>query len=110
MSQAFLLSYAAWSALALSLDRHHEDALGRPLGPHERWRWQWLGWSLLVLSFGATVPVHAHPSQAAVLWAVALSLSALAVTVSLCAWPHRARPLAGLALVVAMTVGLMVIF
>ena len=26
---AFLLCFAAWSAIALGMDRHHEDALGR---------------------------------------------------------------------------------
>ena len=26
---AFLLCFAAWSAIALGMDRHHEDALGQ---------------------------------------------------------------------------------
>jgi len=105
----FLLCFAAWSAIALSMDRHHEDALGdawaRTLG-HDgaARRLQHLrraGWLLLGLSlWQAAHPAGSAPASLSVTaWAVALSVAAVAATAAV-TWQPRSTPaLAGCALV-----------
>jgi hypothetical protein len=86
---AFLFCFAAWSAIALGMERHHEDALGRP-GTARRLLWlRRAGWLLLLFSMW----LAAQPSGG-----MALSLAALAVTASLTWQPRRTPALAGAAL------------
>lgn len=118
---AFLLCFAAMAALALAMDRHHDDAFAAA-GAAPRWtrvQWPWLahplwhpvylrraGWGLLWLSLWLTA---AAPGTAAVLmppmslrivvWVVALSVAAVAVTAVVTWQPQRAPALAAIALV-----------
>ena len=117
---AFLLCFAAWTALALGMERHHEDAFGTtdpsprhaPL-PGLKHPWQHpaylqrAGWALLVLSLWlaagpsgpAGAPAGAVPTSINVVaWVVALSVSAMAVTAVVTWQPRRAPALAAVAL------------
>ena len=97
---AFLFCFAAWSAIALGMGRHHEDALGRP-GTARRLLWlRRAGWLLLLFSMWLAAQPSGGISAALGLatWAVALSLAALAVTASLTWQPRRTPALAGAAL------------
>ena len=47
---AFLLCFAAWSAMALGMDRHHEDATGREGAARRLQQLRRAGWLLLLLS------------------------------------------------------------
>ena len=97
---AFLLCYAAWSAMALGLDRHHEDALGRTPTARRLRHLRRTGGLLLVLSLwlAAHPPGGSAASLGVTAWAVALSAAAVAVTVTVTWQPRRTPLLAGLAL------------
>jgi hypothetical protein len=99
---AFLLCFAAWTALALGMDRHHADVRGRdaPLRQLQGLRGGgWLLLLLLLLSLGLAAQSGSGPASLAVTaWAVALSLAALAVTALLTWWPRGLAVLAQLAL------------
>ena len=127
---AFLLCFAAWTALALSMDRHHDNAFARTdTTPHPaRAQPSWLdhplhhrnylrrtGWALLLLSLWLTAapPVTAAAlllpvSLRVVAWVMALSMSALAVT-ALITWQPRHAPtvavLAGVSGLCALVLG-----
>ena len=98
---AFLLCFAAWSAIALGLDRHHEDATGREGAAQRLQQLRRAGWLLLLLSLWlAAHPAGGVPASLGVTaWAVALSVAAVAVTASVTWQPRRAPLLAGMALV-----------
>lgn len=104
MVLAFLLCYAAWTALALSLDRHHEEALGQALSLHRTRTLRATGWSLLLLSMGvaASTGHGAHTATIAVAaWAVMLTVAALAATACMAWCPRRAVRSAAMALATA---------
>ena len=98
---AFLLCFAAFSAIALGMDRHHHDALGRDGGARQLLRLRRAGWLVLLLSLGLALrPANDLPaSLGATLWAVALSVAAVAVTAVVTWQPRRTPALAGVALV-----------
>ena len=91
---AFLLCFAAWSAIALGMDRHHEDALGQEGAARRLVALRRSGWLLLVLSLwlAAAHPPGGVPASLGVTaWTVALSVTAT--------WqPRRTPELAGAAL------------
>ena len=97
---AFLFCFAAWSAIALGMDRHHEDALGREGAPQRLRSLRHGGWLLLALSLWlATRTAGSTPaSLGATAWVVALSVAAVAVAATVTWLPRRAPALAGLAL------------
>ena len=94
---AFLLCFAAWSAIALGMDRHHQDALGREGSARHLLRLRRAGWLLLLLSLWlAARPSHATPTSLGVTaWAIALSVAAVAVTAMVTWQPRRAPAFAG---------------
>lgn len=98
---AFLLCFAAWSAIALGMDRHHADALGREGTAHQRTNLRCAGWLLLALSLWLTArPPGEEPASLGVtVWAVALSAAALAVTATVTWQPRRTPALGAIALV-----------
>ena len=75
---AFLLCFAAWSAIALGMDRHHEDATGREGAARSLQQLRRTGWLLLLLSLWlAAHPADGVPASLGVTaWAVALSMAA----------------------------------
>ena len=98
---AFLLCFAAWSAIALGMDRHHEDATDREGAARRLQQLRRAGWLLLLLSLWlAAHPADGVPASLGVTtWTVALSVAAVAVTASVTWQPRRAPLLAGMALV-----------
>lgn len=98
---AFLLCFAAWSAIALGMDRHHEDALGREATARSLLQLRRAGWLLLALSLwlAAHPPGDTPASLGVTAWAMALSVAAVAVTATVTWLPTRAPALAGMALV-----------
>ena len=97
---AFLLCFAAWSAIALGMDRHHEDALGREGTARRLRHLRRAGWLLLLLSLWlAARPQGDTPASLGVTaWAIALSVAALAVTATVTWQPRRTPVFAGVAL------------
>lgn len=114
----FFLCFAAWTALALAMDRHHDDAFGTNGTPPGRATLPGLknplahppylrraGWAMLLLSLWlATSPAESAPgampaSVSVVAWVVALSVSAISVTAMVTWQPRRAPALAMAALV-----------
>ena len=97
---AFFLCFAAWSAIALSMDRHHEDALGREATAHHLRQLRRAGWLVLALSLWlAARPEDGTPASLDVTaWTIALSVAAVAVTALMTWQPRRAPVLAGVAL------------
>ena len=97
---AFLLCFAAWSAIALGMDRHHEDALGQGATARHLQQLRRVGWLLLVLSLWlAARPSGNTPASLGVTaWTVALSVAAVAVTATVTWQPRRAPALAAAAL------------
>jgi hypothetical protein len=97
---AFLLCFAAWSAIALGMDRHHEDALGREGTAWRQLHLRRAGWLVLALSLWLAVrPSGEVPASLGVTaWTVALSVAALAVTAMVTWQPRRTPVAAGVAL------------
>jgi Na+/proline symporter len=96
----FLLCFAAWSAIALGMDRHHEDTLGREGTERRLLHLRRAGWLVLLLSLWLAVrPSGEMPASLGVTaWTVALSVAALAVTAVVTWQPRRAPVAAGVAL------------
>lgn len=96
---AFFLCFAAWSAIALSMDRHHEDALGREAAAHRlQQHLRRAGWLVLALSLWLAAQGGAPASLGVTAWTIALSVAAVAVTALMTWQPRRAPVLAGVAL------------
>lgn len=89
----FLLCFAAWAAIALGMDRHHADAMGREGSAQHLQRLRRAGWLLLALSLwqATRTPGDAPASLGIATWAVALSIAALAVTAT-ATWQARHLP------------------
>lgn len=115
---AFLLCFAAWTTLALGMDRHHEDAFGTTEAAPRRahllgLKHPWVhpaylrraGWAVLLLSLWlAASPTGGTQGAVSVsinvvTWVVALSVSAMAVTAMVTWQPRRAPALATVALI-----------
>ena len=99
MLLALLLCYGGFSALCVSMDRHHRDLLGRTPTTRQRHLLKALGWSLLALSMWPAV-VAAGWSLGLVDWCAALMASAM-----LLVWLLPYRPRLALCLAVAGLLG-----
>ena len=98
---AFLLCFAAWSAIALGMDRHHEDALGHEGTAQRLTRLRQIGWLLLLLSLWLAVAYPVGGVSAALgltAWMVALSVAAVAVTATITWQPQHIPKMAAAAL------------
>lgn len=87
MLLAGLLCYGGFTALCLSMDRHHAELLGRKASIAERRRFKWAGWLLLGMSLWAAVSV-AGWAFGLVQWCAVLMLSALLLVMLM---PYRRR-------------------
>jgi len=97
MLLALLLTYAGFTALCLSMPRHHAELLGaRPSTGRQR-AMSLAGWLLLALSLWAAVAANGW-SFGLVDWFAVLMLSALALVLLLPYRPRLALALAGLSL------------
>ena len=88
-----LLTYAGFTALCLSMPRHHAELLGRTASPRRRQVLELAGWLLLGLSLWAAVATNGW-SFGLVDWFAVLMLSALALVLLL---PYRPRLVLALA-------------
>ncbi|WP_298924483.1 DUF3325 family protein [uncultured Ramlibacter sp.] len=87
---AWLAAACGFAALALAMDRHHEDAFGRGRTPGAARRWLRAGGSAgLLVSLLASLAVQG-PTQGWVLWLGVLTAAALAVVLALSYGPRRA--------------------
>ena len=95
---AFLFCFAAWLAMALGMDKHHEDALGHEASPTRLRHLRSAGWVILLASLwlATRTPAGVPASLGVTAWAVALSVAAVAATAALTWLPQRAPPLGAL--------------
>ncbi|WP_130908108.1 DUF3325 domain-containing protein [Pseudomonas sp. Sample_16] len=97
MLLALLLCYSGFTALCLSMDRHHADLLGRKPSTRSR---QWLkvaGWVLLAISLWPAVSAM-NWALGLVDWFAVLMLSALLLVLLIPYRPRLALALAGVSL------------
>lgn len=87
------LCFAGFGALALSLDRHHRDALGGRVPESRTLPLRLAGWALLALSFAAAVALEGW-NFGSVQWVGALTGAALLVVALLSYRPAWLRPAA----------------
>ncbi|VVN86061.1 DUF3325 domain-containing protein [Pseudomonas fluorescens] len=97
MLLALLLCYGGFTALCLSMDRHHAELLGRKPSPRCRQGMRIGGWLLLALSLWAAVSA-AGWGLGLVQWFAVLMLSALLLVLLLPYRPRLALSLAGVSL------------
>ena len=97
MLLALLLTYAGFTALCLSMPRHHAELLGHKPSTRRRRGLALAGWLLLTLSLWAAVAANGW-SFGLVDWFAVLMLSALALVLLLPYRPRLALALAGLSL------------
>ena len=94
MLLATLLCYAGFTALCLSMSRHHGELLRSKPTPARRLGLRALGWLLLTLSIWPAVAVTGW-GQGLVEWCAVLMLSALLLVLLLPYRPRLALILAG---------------
>ncbi|MFJ7313400.1 DUF3325 domain-containing protein [Pseudomonas sp. NPDC098747] len=97
MLLALLLCYAGFTALCLSMPRHHAELLGHKPATRRSQGLKLAGWLLLGLSLWAAVTANGW-SLGLVDWFAVLMLSALALVLLLPYRPRLALALAGLSL------------
>jgi hypothetical protein len=97
MLLGFLLCYGGFTALCLSMDRHHGELLGRKPSARRRQGMRIGGWLLLACSLWAAVSA-AGWGVGLVQWFAVLMLSALLLVLLLPYRPRLALALAGVSL------------
>lgn len=97
MLLALLLCYAGFTALCLSMPRHHDELLGHKPSTRRGQALKLAGWLLLGLSLWAAVTGNGW-SLGLVDWFAVLMLSGLALVLLLPYRPRLALALAGLSL------------
>ncbi|WP_392885425.1 DUF3325 domain-containing protein [Pseudomonas migulae] len=100
MLLALLLCYGGFTALCLSMDRHHAELLGRKPSTRRRQLMTLAGWLLLALSLWAAVAATGW-GLGLVEWCAVLMLSALLLVLLLPYRPRLALSLAGVSLLVS---------
>ena len=95
MLLALALSFSAFTALSLAMEKHQLDLHGKAhAGPARRRLWRWLGWALLTAAFALCVVDHGW-AIGPLLWLGAMTLSGLLIAFGL--YPFRPRWIAPLA-------------
>jgi hypothetical protein len=94
MLLATLLCYVGFTALCLSMNRHHEDLLGTGLSVTRGRAFRLSGWIVLGLSLWAALASQGV-GQALVQWFAALMGSAVLWVFMMSYWPRLALSLAG---------------
>ena len=95
MLLSLLLCYGGFTALCLSMDRHHAELLGGKPTAHRRRLLKLGGWLLLVLSLWAAVSSTGW-GLGLVEWFAVLMLSAMVLVLLMPYRPRLALALAGL--------------
>lgn len=97
MFLALLLCYTGFTALCMSMDRHHGELLRRKLSTGRRVGLRAAGWALLIVSIWPAVRATGW-AQGLVEWCAVLMLSALLLVLLLPYRPRLALTLAGIGL------------
>jgi hypothetical protein len=97
MLLALLLCYGGFTALCLSMDRHHADLLRRKLSSRSRQLFRVAGWLLLSVSLWSALAVTDW-ALGLVEWFAVLMLSALLLVLLMPYRPRLAVALAGMSL------------
>jgi len=95
MLLAVALSFAAFTALSLAMEKHQLELHGNAAAsPRVRMRWRVLGWTLLCVSFALSVADRGW-GPGPVLWLGTLTIAGLPITFGLYPWRQRwLKPLA----------------
>ncbi len=87
MLLALTLSFSAFTALSLAMEKHQHDLHGKAAAtPARRVLWRVLGWALLAAAFALCVADHGW-AMGPVLWLGAMTLAG--VTLSFGLYPYR---------------------
>lgn len=100
MLLALLLCYSGFTALCLSMDRHHAELLGHKPSARRRQLMKLGGWVLLALSLWAAVSSTGW-GLGLVEWFAVLMLSALLLVLLMPYRPRLALSLAGVSLLIS---------
>ena len=96
MPLALAVSFSAFTALSLAMEKHQHDLHGKAAAmPARRMQWRVLGWTLLTAAFGLCVADHGW-AMGPVLWLGAMTLAG--VTLSFGLYPYRPTWIAPLAI------------
>jgi len=96
MLLALTLSFSAFTALSLAMEKHQHDLHGKAAAPPaRRTHWRVLGWVLLAVAFALCVADHGW-AMGPVLWLGAMTLAG--VTLSFGLYPYRPTWIAPLAI------------
>ncbi len=107
MLLALTLSFSAFTALSLAMEKHQQDLHGKAAAtPARRTQWRVLGWVLLTVAFALCVVEHGW-AMGPVLWLGALTLAGVPLAFGL--YPYRQTWIAPLAIALPV-LGLVVAF
>ncbi|WP_295570808.1 DUF3325 domain-containing protein [Stenotrophomonas maltophilia] len=96
MLLALTLSFSAFTALSLAMEKHQHDLHGKAAAaPARRMQWRGLGWALLTIAFALCVADQGW-AMGPVLWLGAMTLAG--VTLSFGLYPYRPTWIAPLAI------------
>jgi hypothetical protein len=90
---SFGLTYGAFTALSLAMDRHQRDVFGRKLAPHQSRALRLIGWAVLPASVVPCIMTQGW-AIGPVLWCGLLSIAA-GLLVLLIPYAPRAVPVLG---------------
>jgi hypothetical protein len=90
------LSFTAFTALSLAMEKHQQELHGKAAAsPVRRTQWRVLGWVLLTVAFALCVVDHGW-AMGPVLWLGALTLGGMVLAFAL--YPYRPKWIAPLAI------------
>lgn len=96
MLLALTLSFSAFTALSLAMEKHQHDLHGKAAAsPARRTQWRVLGWALLTAAFALCVVDHGW-AMGPVLWLGAMTVGGVALSFGL--YPYRPTWIAPLAI------------
>ncbi len=96
MLLALTLSFSAFTALSMAMEKHQHDLHGKAAAPAaRRTQWRALGWALLTVAFALCVADHGW-AMGPVLWLGTMTLGGLALSFGL--YPYRPKWIAPLAI------------
>lgn len=96
MLLALALSFSAFTALSLAMEKHQHDLHGKAAAtPARRTQWRVLGWALLTVALAACVAGHGW-AMGPVLWLGTMTLGGVALSFGL--YPYRPNWIAPLAI------------
>ncbi len=96
MLLALALSFSAFTALSLAMEKHQHDLHGKAAAsPARRTQWRVLGWLLLTVAFALCVADHGW-AMGPVLWLGTMTLGGAVLSFGL--YPYRPKWIAALAI------------